>query len=187
MIEIIDNVFDSWFNQQLTKKLQSQRAWQICNDNSVKHIDAKDFDNKNFSDTGMVIRSFSFDQDGYWNKHSNNLNFFADIIFDKIMDMSKNDYSSRKLYRYLWNYYNRASTGVDHKDVYDEPGKFCSIIYYVNDNDGYTEIGNNKIQSISGRAVLFDSDIIHKGIGPCEYSQRFCLNILFKYDDRRTK
>jgi hypothetical protein len=36
-------------------------------------------------------------------------------------------------------------------------------IYYVNSNDGYTMVGDQKVESVKGRMVIFPSETIHYG------------------------
>ena len=38
-----------------------------------------------------------------------------------------------------------------------------TAIYYVNSNDGYTMVGDQKVESVKGRAVIFPSSTIHFG------------------------
>jgi hypothetical protein len=62
-------------------------------------------------------------------------------------------------------------------------GNFCSIVYHLNDSDGETVIEDNFIKSKSGQCVVFNSKRIHHGTGPKEHKSRYCLNIMFKYEN----
>lgn len=60
-------------------------------------------------------------------------------------------------------------TDVDHR---------CkTAIFYINTNNGYTLIGNEKIKSIENRLVIFDSEIPHAGSTCSDQSVRCVLNI----------
>ena len=53
-------------------------------------------------------------------------------------------------------------------------------IYYVNDNDGYTEFETGeKIESVKNRMVIFDSNIKHRGTSQTDKQVR--VNINFNY------
>ena len=53
----------------------------------------------------------------------------------------------------------------------------CKIaIYYLNDNNGYTMIGDNKIESKANRMVLFDSNQKHYGTNSTDCNNRMVIN-----------
>tara|TARA_R100001510_G_scaffold56545_1_gene62331 strand:- start:51 stop:371 length:321 start_codon:yes stop_codon:yes gene_type:complete len=55
------------------------------------------------------------------------------------------------------------------------PNKTCVI--YLNDNNGYTEFKNGKkILSVKNTAIVFDSNIEHRGV-PATDNRRLVLNI----------
>ena len=60
-----------------------------------------------------------------------------------------------------------------HKDQ-----KFCckAAIYYVNTNDGYTTIGNQKIKSKANRIVFFDANEPHSGTNSTDCKNRMVIN-----------
>jgi len=60
-------------------------------------------------------------------------------------------------------------------------------VYHLNTCDGATFIQKKKVPSVSGNAILFDSNIPHRGAGPVEDSARYVLNILLKYTDKTVK
>ena len=61
-----------------------------------------------------------------------------------------------------------------HNDV-DFPCK--TAIFYINNNDGYTLVSKEKINSIENRIVIFDSEVPHAGSTCCDQSVRVVLNI----------
>jgi len=62
-----------------------------------------------------------------------------------------------------------------HKDwEISTPSKTC--VLYLNDCDGYTEFGSQRIDSKSNRAVIFDTDTLHRG-SPSTNDRRLVLNI----------
>ena len=64
-----------------------------------------------------------------------------------------------------------------HKDK-DEKG-FKSAIFYLNTNNGYTKIGNKKIQSIENRIVIFPSDVYHFGTNATNLTNRTVINFVY--------
>ena len=49
---------------------------------------------------------------------------------------------------------------------------------YLNDNDGYTEFRDGtKVQSVKNTAVIFDSNIEHRGVPATNIDRRLVLNI----------
>lgn len=191
-IELIENACDDHFNQFVLRLLRDQRGWRICPDDwDVKiESDMKDSqyakDMGRFSDTGLLLHSFNdapYDEDDSSTYES--LNTLAQYIFESVMDKSKYEYHDIELVRILWNYYNRASTGIYHVDKDFTDKKYFSVIYYLHTCDGGTIIEKNPmIPSVSGNAVIFPSNLPHRGIGPTKDSARFVLNFLLHYSER---
>ena len=48
---------------------------------------------------------------------------------------------------------------------------------YLNDNNGYTEFKNQKVDSVSNTAVVFDTDIEHRGVPATNVDRRLVINI----------
>ena len=78
-----------------------------------------------------------------------------------------------------YNFYHTKSAGSEHVD--SETPNCVSILYNFNTNDGYTEILNEKYKSNESEAILFNSNLLHKGIGD-EKNLRYNLNILIRYE-----
>lgn len=184
-IIIIENIFDNSdvtadeFNSIVIKRIKIHPGWHLSDD---EQIEKKDIDS-GFSDTGMLLQSFFRDPKHDFKYHSE-INSLADMIFGQIQSVLPIKFTKIEPVRYLWNYYNRSSTGVIHRDMSEKTeGNFCSIVYHLNDSDGQTVIDDNFIKSKSGQCVIFDSKRIHHGTGPTEYKNRYCLNIMFKYEN----
>jgi len=58
----------------------------------------------------------------------------------------------------------------------DQKFKCKAAIYYINDNDGYTLIGKEKILSKKNRMVLFNSDVKHLGTNSTNCNNRMVIN-----------
>jgi hypothetical protein len=179
---VIDNVFDDITNSIFIDVIKRQRGWHISTERLLE-IDSLNNDQADtYSDTGMLLKSFDVNQSDYLNNHNGNCNVIAELISNKIIKMSNIKFYGFSIKRYLWNYYNRSSFGVTHKDINDETKIFCSIVYYLNTCDGCTVIGDKSFDSISGRAVIFDSRTLHYGTAPKNDKNRMLLNIMFSCD-----
>lgn len=183
---VIDNIFHEEdeittdeFNQLVIKRIRQHPGWYVSGDEERELKSVGD----EFSDSGMLLESFYRSPDHDFNYHSN-INEIANLIFQKILSCLSINFIEIEPVRFLWNYYNRSSTGVVHRDMSEETdGNFCSIVYHLNDCDGSTVIEDEFIKSKSGQCVLFDSKKIHYGTGPSKYPNRYCLNIVFKYKE----
>ncbi len=58
----------------------------------------------------------------------------------------------------------------------DQHFKCKAAIYYLNDNDGYTMIGDQKVESKSNRMVFFDSQTKHYGTNSTNCNNRMVIN-----------
>ena len=68
-----------------------------------------------------------------------------------------------------------------HVDV--DSNKFTTCVYYVNDNDGYTEFEDGTIvKSKANRFVMFDSEIKHRGTTSTERRVLVNFNLILKDD-----
>ena len=161
-IIILENLFDDFINSRIISELQ--------NVNWILSTDPLD---KDYSDAGFL--HYSFNNNRPPEQQVSRLNFFAELICQKIMTQVP-DLQSYNITRFLWNYYNRSSTGTLHPDEHTD--NFLSIVYYVNTCDGGTMINDTFVKSKSGSAAIFPSKILHRGIGPKEDLNRYVLNIL---------
>jgi hypothetical protein len=103
------------------------------------------------------------------------LNFYGYIIFDIIKEKIN---IKAKIYRLYWNMYFKESETELHVDM--EENGYKSIIYNLHTTDGGTEIENYFYPDKLGQAKIFDSNLLHKGIGPTKDNVRFNLNIIYK-------
>mgnify|MGYP001242087422 CR=1 FL=1 len=77
------------------------------------------------------------------------------------------------------NLYPRTDTIVHHKDHVDLDFDHNAAILYLNTNNGYTVIGDTKIESVANRILLFNPQIPHHST-TCTDAQ-FRANINFNY------
>ena len=160
---VLENLFDDFFNECIQSELKKVQ-WILSTDTLAD----------GYSDAGFLHYSLNLFNPNK-KPEMNKLNFFGEIITKKIKDNIPN-LEDHIIIRYLWNYYNRSSTGTFHQD--EKTNDFVSVIYYVNTCDGGTIVGDKFIKSESGKAVIFPSTTLHRGVGPKEDLQRYVLNIL---------
>ena len=125
------------------------------------------YDSKVSTDKGLF--KFQFNHIFYIDNNINS-NFFNHLkpILDKLKPLS--------LVRIKANLNPPLEKIVE--SAYHKDQKFkCKVaIYYVNDNDGYTLIGKEKILSKENRIVLFDSDVKHLGTNSTNCNNRMVIN-----------
>jgi len=168
-MKVLNNLFDNFFNETVIIDLRTA-PFSFATDPAPEDK----------SDSGLVHLSL---HDGKVESFiSTKLNVYAEIILKKIVSLSP-ELRNHFPRRYNWNYYNRSSSGTWHPDTL-EPGH-VSIVYNLNTNDGGTYIGDKFVKSEEGRAIIFDSHIDHRGVGPTNDAQRYMLNIVLMKENNQ--
>jgi len=182
---VIDNVFSETevnvgeFNKFVIGKISNHHGWHLSCDEEKEQKNLED----KFSDTGMLLQSF-FRNSQENSQELSEINYLAELIFSQAINSCPCKFTNIEPVRYLWNYYNRSSNGVVHRDMAEKiDGNYFSMVYYLNDSDGYTIVEDSKFESKSGKCIFFNSKLIHQGTGPVNSKTRFCLNVIFKYSE----
>ena len=66
-----------------------------------------------------------------------------------------------------------------HIDFPEKDKNITTGLLYLNTNNGYTKIGNKKIQSIENRIVIFPSDVYHFGTNATNLTNRTVINFVY--------
>ena len=103
------------------------------------------------------------------------LNLYAHLILDIVSDRLK---IKTHPYRFFWNCYLTPSFSKDHRD-WPEPNVYKTILYNIHTTDGGTEVENKFHEDKMGRAKVFESSLLHKGVSCKKDRARFNLNIMF--------
>jgi|TARA_R110002020_G_scaffold348523_1_gene562122 hypothetical protein len=173
----IQNILPPEINKHIITKLCNQPNW--CFPHDVENKTRKDFFNelvdKNISNAGFSLVTYDRFNDI---RIETDLNLYAEIIFYFIKQKLK--FNIHTLSRIYWNYYDNASVGNYHLDKNEV--NYKSIIYNLHSNDGGTFIQNKFVPSKEGEAIIFSSNIKHKGTPPIKNKHRFNLNMFCLYD-----
>lgn len=170
MIEQFKNLQSENFNQAIIGRLVKEGLFKL----SIDEQDHGDV-GEDRSDAGLLFTTF---HEKPWHKDVEFFNSSAELIFDSVLRNSQQTFTNIKIVRIMWNYYNRASSGVYHQDMYVD--NYYSILYNLSTTDGGTIVDNTFYEGEQGSAVLFPSAVIHKGVGPTKFKHRFALNIVFE-------
>lgn len=81
---------------------------------------------------------------------------FFELIHDLVYKIDPDE-----LVRVKANLYPRTEQIVEHDWHKDYKESHKAAIYYVNSNDGYTQIGDQRVESVANRLVIFDGGIEH--------------------------
>tara|TARA_R100000700_G_C3082339_1_gene87470 strand:+ start:131 stop:616 length:486 start_codon:yes stop_codon:yes gene_type:complete len=112
---------------------------------------------------------YQFNHIFYINNNSNS-NFFNYLnpILDKLKPLS--------LIRIKANF-NPALENIIEYDYHKDQDFKCKVaLYYLNDNNGYTMIGKEKVLSKKNRMIFFNSDVKHFGTNSTNCNNRMVIN-----------
>ena len=68
-----------------------------------------------------------------------------------------------------------------HKDHHKQDPKHRTAIYYLNNNNGYTEFKDEKIKCVENKLIIFNSETKHKAVAQTDTDTRIVIN--FNYFD----
>jgi len=102
------------------------------------------------------------------------LNDFGFVIAQIVCKQA--DLKIIKIHRLMWNFYKKGEQGNFHQD--ETNNNFYTILYSLNTNDGYVEIENDRVPDVADEAKIFQSKILHRGVGPTEDNFRLNVNIV---------
>ena len=174
----LPDLYPDEFNKSLRDQLQRSAEWRLCLDEH--YLPGSDWDQH--SDTGFVYYTYINDRDwaeiaardparGFFNTQAESILHTA---------LSRMGINQAVIHRIMWNYYNRSSQGILHRD-HQLPG-LHSMVYNLSHTDGGTEIEGKFYQGNSGTAIVFPSELEHRGFGPKQQPTRFVLNCIFSID-----
>lgn len=172
-IEVLDIPFPKESNKHILTYLTGHTSWNFATDLGQDHLIRDNITKKNGNDYGFYKRTF--DKDSQHDK-DDFLNTMAQTI--KNMIDEKSSFSIGPIQRIYWNMYVNSSSMVYHRDK--EVGDNCiSIVYNLHNNDGGTDFKDYKtITSKESQAIVFKSELLHKGVASKIIPFRFSLNMV---------
>ena len=139
------------------------------------------------------LRNTIFDLDFSWNFNEISVDegatipqfthlFFWDLAHRdtfKILNPLIDFVQPKSLHRVKANLNYRTEKIVETGMHTDADERFTSAILYLNDNNGYTRIGNKKVESKANRLLVFPSNIEHTGSTCTNASRRVVINMVY--------
>ena len=176
MIKIINNFLSKEKANILEQDFMGHLIPWFWNDSTTNIDDKIKHTTKNTIDLGQFVHSIKSEEmtssifEGF-KKVVNNINYNNLIRIKANLNSNKTGYKKSS---HQPIHYDSHSTG------------YKSLIYYVNNSDGDTIFFNDNLKEIKrvnpkkGRAVLFDSNILHCGSNPIKSDVRGVINFIFK-------
>ena len=157
--KIVDNFLDKKTFKQLKKQiLGNEFPW-------FSHLDGVSTDDS---------------KDGFYFTH---LFFWHKLGYSKHYDLIKpiiEKLNPEILIRVKANFFPSTKEIYKHKKHFDFPFKHNGFLFYINNNDGFTELKDGtKIKSIENRGLFFDASILHNSTTCTNAPGR--ININFNY------
>tara|TARA_R100000664_G_C2750844_1_gene138165 strand:- start:461 stop:1054 length:594 start_codon:yes stop_codon:yes gene_type:complete len=144
-------------------------------------------DSSETTDNGFATITYSIDKSIAGTREDSVMNNFGNWVYHFCRENSKK-YKIKRLQRLYWNLYSQTSKCEWHTDIQlSEQNKYsnthASIIYNFHDNDGGTEIeGQGLLPAKEREAIIFPSNVLHKGVGPTQNKWRLSLNIIVQLE-----
>jgi len=130
------------------------------------------------------IKSYKNQGVSFWSLDLMKYHTYVNKLVDKLKTLTGRDY---KLHNVYANGQTYGQDGVYHQDDDFNQNAFTLVIY-INDNDGYTQIKNEDgtittIIPCQRRAVLYNSTVIHRGLGPSRFNDKLRVTFAFRLTD----
>lgn len=122
--------------------------------------------------SGEGLEEHSYFTHLLFSNNRRNSNNFEDIVTPLFFVMG-----GRALIRAKLNLYPKTETLYHHKDHIDYNYEHKGAIFYLNTNDGYTVIGDTKVESVENRLLRFDPTIPHHSTTCTDANYRCNLNL----------
>ena len=189
-IKIIDNYISPKLAYDIEEFFLGPNFDWYWNNRTIKQNEKEKYKTKNTVHTGQfthsIMRNFDLIAD------YNNEGLHTSNAYDGIKEIFKN--INFNLVCRIKGNLNLNVTGYkkkSHQPIHDDArvNGYKSLIYYINDSDGDTIFFNDKLKEIKrvspkkGRAVIFDSQILHCGCNPIKQQNRAVINFIYKENE----
>lgn len=171
MIKTINTGLPQEFNDKIIKELAGSHLWRIATDDEKGFIDITAKGKKDTGFSFTTLRENEINQVGsFWNS-------LAEIIFYIVCSKAK--IKDAKMRRVMYNFYTPSAECIPHQDAKDD--NHFSILYNFHTNDGGTYIENKFYPSKASQALVFNSNLVHRGAAPKKHLGRLNLNMICGY------
>ena len=192
MIEVLDNLFDNQFTNEVEDITTDNHFPYFLASKGIATVD-KEFDSEKgeFKQIKEYLQFvhlvYRYDKKEKLTIKNSTMNTFADKIFDKVKQFSKmEDVEKYNIHTCKINFQTQHKNS--NKDVHNTPHvddniNHYAMLYYVNDSDGDTFFFDTDSRKIikrispkKGRVVIFDGTHLHTGNHPINKSFRIVFN-----------
>lgn len=153
----------------------------------------------NFLDqqTFNVLKQTITSKDFPWYYHNNivedkeirnyKTSLFAHIVYNdyqpqssvfSLLDCILNKLDIKALIRIKLNNYSKTEKIEQHNPHIDYPYEHKGVLFYLNNNNGYTIINDKKVDSIENRLVKFDPSKLHRSTSSTDVNR---INMIINY------
>ena len=188
MIKVLDNFIPTNRQNDLEQFIMSEFFRWYWNKTTIYNENKrKKWKTKNTIDTGQFVSDIlGVRTDKQITDYAKELykgmkTIFKNINFDDTIRVKSNLNTNKTGYK-------KTSHQPIHNDI-DNKSKKKSIIYYVNDSDGDTIFFDDKLKETKrvkpkkGRAIIFDSHILHCGCNPIKNDKRIVISFVVKNEN----
>ena len=183
-IKIIDNYIPPKQAYDIEEFFLGPKLSWYWNKETIEQEELEKYKTKNTVNTGQFTHSIM-------RNYENEVLHTSDV-YNSIKEIFKN-INFNLICRIKGNL-NLNVTGYkkkSHQPIHDDArvSGYKSLIYYINDSDGDTIFFNDKLKEIKrvnpkkGRAVIFDSQILHCGSNPIKQQNRAVINFIYKENE----
>jgi len=127
-----------------------------------------------FNEEKILLKKF--DLFNYQFTHSFYIDFVVKSAYFDILNPLILKLDAKSLVRIKANLNPISHKLVKYESHKDQEYKCKAAIYYINENNGYTLFGNEKVESKQNRIVFFNTDIEHSGTNSTDCKNRMVIN-----------
>lgn len=102
--------------------------------------------------------------------------YFNDV-FNSLIVKIKEEERMKSLMRVKVNFYGNTENLIEHQKHIDYNFQHTAAIFSLNTCDGFTRIGDTKVDSVENRIVFFDGSLEHNSSSTSDSKGRFNINI----------
>ena len=99
-------------------------------------------------------------------------------VLDNWVNLNKDWFEFERVQRCMTNLYAKGQCPSMHTDIQEDG--YYSLLYYVNDSDGGTQVGEDKFYHTENKMLFFKSDILHGAIPTVTSPRRITVNWVLK-------